>query len=456
MIIVFYNIKEMNLKNKTVLVIGLARSGKSAIELLDILGADIILSEAKKIESKEDLDFLNKHNVKIIDQDNEIFKLDYDLIIKNPGVPPYGELVNKLKEKNIAIITEIELAYMVSKKQHYIAITGSNGKTTSTSLTYEILKEKYHDKALLGGNIGTPLCELVTKYDLINNEGYYIALEISNHQLVDIDTFKPDVSTIINLSPDHLETMLTLENYYWSKTLVYKNQDKNDYFLLNEDDEEVKNYLNKYHCNANIKTFSLENDTCDIYLKENNIYLDNQLLMPINEIKIKGQHNIQNVLVCALATYLVGVDIKTIRKAINNFNGVEHRLEFVREVNGVSYYNDSKATNVDASITALKAFDKNVILLVGGHEKGLDVKPMRKYLTCVKQVIGFGLSGKRIASDLVDNPIIVNDLKEAINISKDIASKGDIVLLSPTTSSYDQYKNYEERGKDFKNLVHNL
>ena len=178
--------------------------------------------------------------------------------------------------------------------------------------------------------------------------------------------------------------------------------------------------------------------------------------MPINEIKIKGQHNIQNVLVCALATYLVGVDIKTIRKAINNFNGVEHRLEFVREVNGVSYYNDSKATNVDASITALKAFDKNVILLVGGHEKGLDVKPMKQYLTCVKQVIGFGLSGKRIASDLVDNPIIVNDLKEAINISKDIASKGDVVLLSPTTSSYDQYKNYEERGKDFKNLVHNL
>ena len=446
----------MNLKDKTVLVIGLARSGKSAIELLDILGANIILSEAKKIESKEDLDFLNKHNVKIIDQDNEIFKLDYDLIIKNPGVPPYGELVNRLKEKNIAIITEIELAYMVSKKQHYIAITGSNGKTTSTSLTYEILKEKYHDKALLGGNIGTPLCELVTKYDLINNDGYYIALEISNHQLVDIDTFKPDVSTIINLSPDHLETMLTLENYYWSKTLVYKNQDNNDYFLLNEDDEEVKNYLNKYPCNANIKTFSLNNDTCDIYLKENNIYLDNQLLMPINEIKIKGQHNIQNVLVCALATYLVGVDIKTIRKAINNFNGVEHRLEFVREVNGVSYYNDSKATNVDASITALKAFDKNVILLVGGHEKGLDVKPMKKYLTCVKQVIGFGLSGKRIASDLVDNPIIVNDLKEAINISKDIASKGDVVLLSPTTSSYDQYKNFEERGKDFKNLVHNL
>lgn len=451
-----YNVKDMMMTNKTVLVIGLARSGKATIELLDILKANIILSEAKEITNKEDIEFLKKHNVRITDQNDEIFKLDYDLIIKNPGVPPYSELVKRLKEKNVPIITEIELAYLVSKKQHYLAITGTNGKTTCTALTYEILKAQYDDKALVGGNIGTPLSELVLENDLLNNEDYYISLEISNHQLVDIDTFRPEIATIINLGPDHLETMLTLDNYYKSKIRIYENMKNDDTFLINIDDEIIKEYLDKYPLNCQSLTYSLFDEKADVYLKDNKIYLMHQELMDTKDIKIKGRHNIQNILVSSLFGYKAGVSFENIKKAITNFKGVEHRLEFVRNIDGVDYYNDSKGTNVDATITALKAFDENIILLVGGYEKGLDVSPMKEYLKCVKQVIGFGASGKRIANDLVADPIVVSNLKEAILKAKEISTSGDTVLLSPTTSSYDQYKNFEERGRDFKKIVNEL
>ena len=444
----------MNYKNKKVLVIGLARSGKAAIRLLNKLGADIYLSERKE-PSKEDLSFLDEYKVTVYNQDMSVFEKDYDLVIKNPGVPPVSPIVKRLNERNIPIITEIELAYSVSKPQHYIAITGTNGKTTTTTLVYEILKVAYKDKALVGGNIGTPLCELVLNHNLMEEEGYYISLEISNHQLVDIDSFRPEVSTIINLGPDHLETMGSLEAYYKSKTEVYRNQKDNDLFLMNIDDELVKEYTNKYPVKCNVSTFSTS-DEADAYLKDNNLYINDSLLISRDKIKIVGIHNIQNILVSALACLKVGVSKDIIASVIENFAGVEHRIEFVREVNGVRYYNDSKGTNVDATITAMKAFVSNVILLVGGYEKGLDVKPMIPYLSSVKQIIGFGASGKRIAFDLVNNPIVVGDLIEAINEANKIATKGDIVLLSPTTSSYDQYSGYEERGRHFKQIVNSL
>ena len=445
----------MNYKNKKVLVIGLARSGKAAIRLLNKLGAQIYLSERNE-PSKQELEFLEANNVTVYNQDMSVFEKDYDLVVKNPGVPPVSPIVKRLKERNIPIITEIELAYSVSKPQHYIAITGTNGKTTTTTLVYEILKTAYKDKALVGGNIGTPLCELVLDNNLMEEDGFYISLEISNHQLVDIVDFRPEVSTIINLGPDHLETMGSLEAYYKSKTEVYRNQRDDDLFLMNIDDELVKEYTKKYPTNCNIKTFSIEAKKADAYLQDNNIFVDDELLFSKDIVKIVGNHNIQNILVSILACLKVGVTKEDIVKTIENFNGVEHRIEFVRDINGVKYYNDSKGTNVDATITALKAFDSNVILLVGGYEKGLDVKPMVPYMKVCKKVIGYGLSGNRIANDLVDNPIVVNDLKQAIDEANKIAKTGDVILLSPTTSSYDQYSGYEERGRHFKQIVNSL
>ena len=444
-----------NYKDKKVLVIGLARSGMAAIKVLDKLGAKISLSEVK-VPTLQEKKILDDLNVEILNQDMSVFEKDFDLVVKNPGVSPTGPIVKRLNERHIPIITEIELAYQVSKPQHYIAITGTNGKTTTTTLVYEILKQAFKDKALVGGNIGTPLCELVLEHNLMENEGYYISLEISNHQLVDIDRFRPEISTIINLTPDHLETMGSLENYYKSKTEVYRNMKDDDIFIFNADDNNIEEYSKKYPINCKIQNFSLESKNTFAHLDDGYIVINNEKVLPLESIKLVGKHNIQNVIISVMACKALNISNEDINIAVSNFNGVEHRIEFVREINGVKYYNDSKGTNTDATITAIKAFDDNIILLVGGYEKGLSMDEMKKYMKPVKQVIGYGVAGKRIASDLVDNPIIVTTLDEAVNTAYQLAKSGDIVLLSPTTSSYDQYKNYEERGKHFKSLVSKL
>ena len=446
----------MEILNKKVLVIGLARSGMAAIKLLKKVGVkDITLSEMKTPNEKE-LEILKSLDVDIKNQDMSVFEADYDLVIKNPGVAPISPIVTRLKQRNIPIITEIELAYQLAKPQHYVAITGTNGKTTTTTIIYELLKKAFKDKAHVGGNIGTPLCELVLENNLLEEANHYISLEISNHQLVDIIDFKPEISTIINLTPDHLATMGSLDAYYKSKTEVYRNCDINDTFIYNNDDPILKEYAEKYPIKANIQSFSLENTDAYAYQKDGYLYVNNEKVLPIDCIKIVGKHNIQNILISIMVAKKLSITNEDIVDVIANFSGVEHRIEFVREINGIKYYNDSKGTNTDATITALKAFDKNVILLVGGFEKGLDMSEMRMHLGCVKKIIGFGAAGKRIAFDLSDDSFVVTTLNEAIEKANTIAKSGDIILLSPTTSSFDQYSGYEERGRHFKQIVNSL
>ena len=442
-------------KNKKVLVAGLAKSGMSAIELLHRCGAVITATEKRSLDQIKELDYLHSLGVEVLPQTMEVFEGDYDLVVKNPAVPPVSKEVQRLKERGIPVITEIELAYTLAKPQHYCAITGTNGKTTTTQLTYEILHAFYGDKALVGGNIGTPLCQLVLDHDLLHNEGNYISLEISNHQLVDIDTFRPEASVILNLTPDHIATMGSLENYYRSKTLIYKNAGEEDIFLYNLDDPLIEEYTEKHPFRAKKVTFSLEKEA-DGCLKGEKLYLYGEELMPVSEVRIVGKHNLQNILVSSLLAYHMGVDRKTIRETVAAFQGVEHRIEFVRELDGVRYYNDSKATNTDATITALKAFDPNVILLVGGSDKGLSMDDVRKNMKCVKQVIGFGAAGKRLAADLDPSAPVVKDLSEAVKLAHELSVPGDTVLLSPTTASFDQYSGYEERGRHFKKLVSEL
>ena len=445
----------MEYRNKKVLVIGLARSGMAAIKVLHQLGAQIYLSE-RKAPSENEIKELEEMGVTIYDQDMSVFEKDYDLVIKNPGVPPVSPIVKRLNERNIRIITEIELAFDVSARQHYIAITGTNGKTTTTTIVYELLKKAFKEKALVGGNIGTPLCELVLDHDLMHQEGYYISLEISNHQLVDIDRFRPQIATIINLTPDHLETMGSLDAYYKSKTEVYRNMREDDVFIINGDDATLKDYLLRYPPACKTVDISLKNKDSYSYIEDGFMYVNHEKVLPLDKIHLVGKHNRQNIIIAITAAKLLGISNEDIIETIDSFKGVEHRIEYVRTLDGVSYYNDSKGTNTDATITALDSFEKGVILLVGGYEKGLDMSEMRKHLTCVKQIIGFGASGKRIASDLWQEPIIVSDLVQAVNEAKKIAQSGDIVLLSPTTSSFDQYSGYEERGRHFKSIVNAL
>ncbi|MBD8961027.1 MAG: UDP-N-acetylmuramoyl-L-alanine--D-glutamate ligase [Ruminococcaceae bacterium] len=447
----------MDLSGKKVLVVGLARSGMAAIRVLKKLGAEVTLSESKKKDDIKEIGFLNENNVEIVGQDMAVFERDFDFVVKNPGVPYRSPMMQKLQERNIPVITEIELAYQVAKPQHYIAITGTNGKTTTSTLTYEILRRAFPGKAHLCGNIGIPLCEIVMENGLMEEGGHYIALEISNFQLVNIDKFRPDVATIINLTPDHIDFMGSLDNYYKSKTEVYRNMAGNDVFLLNADDPVVKEYTDRYPVKCAKESFSTDSQSADCIAKDGYLEIKGEKIIPLNAIKIVGKHNLQNVMIAVSAAKAIGISNDVILDAVSSFKGVEHRIEFVREINGVKYYNDSKGTNTDATITALKAFDRGVILLVGGFEKGLPMDEMKKHLGCVKKIIGFGACGARLVHDLVgEDGIVVTTLDEAVAEANKIAESGDTVLLSPTTSSFDQYTCFEERGDHFKKIINAL
>ena len=447
----------MDLSGKKVLVVGLARSGMAAIRVLKKLGAEVTLSESKKKDDIKEIGFLNENNVEIVGQDMAVFERDFDFVVKNPGVPYRSPMMQKLQERNIPVITEIELAYQVAKPQHYIAITGTNGKTTTATLTYEILRRAFPGKAHLCGNIGIPLCEIVMENGLMEEGGHYIALEISNFQLVNIDKFRPEVATIINLTPDHIDFMGSLDNYYKSKTEVYRNMAGNDVFLLNADDPVVKEYTDRYPVKCAKESFSTDSQSADCIAKDGYLEIKGEKIIPLNAIKIVGKHNLQNVMIAVSAAKAIGISNDVILDAVSSFKGVEHRIEFVREIDGVKYYNDSKGTNTDATITALKAFDRGVILLVGGFEKGLPMDEMKKHLGCVKKIIGFGACGARLVHDLVgEDGIVVTTLDEAVAEANKIAESGDTVLLSPTTSSFDQYTCFEERGDHFKKIINAL
>ncbi len=444
-------------KNKKVLVLGLARSGMAAVRLLHKLGAVITVSESKPLSDIKELPELEKMGVRVVNQEKEVFEEDYFLAVKNPGINGKLWFVKRLRERGISVITEIELAFRVSAPQHFVAITGSNGKTTTSTLVYEIIKKQYPEKTLLCGNIGIALCEMVLEYDLINNEGYYIVLEISNFQLVDIVDFRPEVSVIINLAADHLDFMGTEDAYYRSKLRVYENMKDNDTFLYNVDDELIKNYEKEVTVGCKKLTYSLFDNTADLFADKENVYYKGEKIFPVSDIKVVGRHNVQNVLVGVGAALCLGVSQPNIRQAISDFKGVEHRIEFVREKDGVRYYNDSKGTNVDATVTALRAFSVPVILLAGGHEKGLDLSPLKPLLSGVKLLVAYGECGERIFGELdVCERALVNNLEEALKKAVSVAENGDVVLLSPTTSSYDQYSCFEERGEHFKSLVNSL
>ena len=447
----------MDLNNKHVLVIGLARSGMAAIRLLHRLGAKITLSESKPKDQLKELPLLEEMGVEIVGQDMPVFERPYDLCVKNPGVPYRAPFILKLEAQGISIITEIELAYLTARPQKYLAITGTNGKTTTTTLLYEILAAAFPGRAHVAGNIGIPMCEVVMNENLLEEEGHYIALEISNKQLVNIDQFRPDAATILNLTPDHLDFAPPLDDYYKSKTELYRNMKAGDLFVINADDPVLAEYLDRYPLHCDTQTFSLDRTDTDDYVKDGSLYIAGQPVLPLSAIRLPGKHNLQNIMAAVALARFAGVSSQVITDVISHFSGVEHRIEFVRELDGVKYYNDSKGTNTDATVTALKAFDRGVILLLGGFEKGLAMDDVKAHLGCVKQVIGFGACGPRLVKETVgESGIVVTTLDEAVAEAARIAKAGDTVLLSPSTSSFDQYSCFEERGLHFKKLVNAL
>lgn len=429
-----------------VLVIGCAKSGLWVSKLLNREGYEVTITDKKEIKEKEELEALG---VKVYDNGHPEFLMntEWDFVVKNPGIPYSNPFVHYFTEKNVPLYTEIEIAIRYAKNFSYGAITGTNGKTTTTTMLYEILKKKY--LAFASGNIGTALSDTVYHY---GDKEAKISLEISALQLVGCPSFHPVASVIMNLTPDHLDFFDTLDDYYNAKCLVYRNQTEDDWFLKNLDDKEVMARCTNVPCR--VVTFSLY-QKADLMVDGEWVTLFGEKMFRKDDLKVVGMHNVQNAMVAAAMAYKMGVDQATIRETLQNFEAIEHRIEYVKTVKGVKYYNDSKGTNVDSTVMALRAFDQPVILLAGGHDKKTGFADLYNYTDKMKYLITFGETKEEL-SHLKKDSIIVENMKEALEKAYELAKEGDIVLLSPACSSYDQFKNFEERGRIFKDYVRQL
>ena len=432
---------------KKVLVVGYARSGKFVSLLLQKQGYQVTVTDIVAIPEKEALE---NQGIFVYEKEHPDFLVheDWDFVVKNPGIPYHAPFVAKLVAEGQRIITEIEVASWFASNYEYAAITGTNGKTTTTAILGALLQTQYKE-AYVAGNIGVPLSELVVEKGNISAK---VAVEISGFQLLGVEEFHPSVTTIMNLTPDHLDYFSSLEDYYQTKTLVYHNQREEDWFILNCDDPMVVAYCKNIPCK--VIRFSLQ-EKLDLYLENNQIMLFETCLFEKSDLKIVGQHNLVNAMFAAAMAYKMGVTPENIRRGIQEFMGVEHRIEYVRTVNGIDFYNDSKATNVDSTIVAVQAFEKPLILLAGGYDKKTGFTDLVPYLARLKKLIVFGATKNQFQA-LREDCIVVDNLEEAIACAYQEAVAGDVILLSPACASYDQYPNFEVRGKQFKEIVAKL
>lgn len=459
---------EKNLLNKKVTVIGAARSGIGASLLASRKGAKVLLSEngSPKL-SDEILNQFKSLNVELEFGGHTDKVFDCDFMITSPGVPVKSEVLMKAITKGIQIYSELEFASWFAKGR-IIAITGTNGKTTTTALIHHILKNAGF-KTLIGGNIGEAFSNIVEQTD----DQTISVLEVSSYQLDLSDSFHPDVAMILNITPDHLDRYDNdFSRYISSKFRITKNLDEGDLFIYNKDDESiVKNLSRGKFLVQSFSAFDTSFATAflfdgKIYVRESdNIDLPEasaeklNLVIDVNKMLIKGIHNYYNAMAAILATKFVGCDLKKISEGLSTFRGVEHRLEFVRIINGVTYINDSKATNVRSTYYALKSYDSNIILILGGREKDNNYDEIRDLVKeRVKIIFAFGESRDKIKNYFKEiKPVIVcNTLDEVVNETIKTAVAGDIVLFSPACKSFDQFIDFEHRGKTFKELVNRL
>ena len=452
----------MDLKNKNVLLVGLAKTGVSTIKKLNKLGANIIVNDIKPKEKLEGIieEIDNLDNIEYVLGKHLENIENIDLTIVSPGVPLDLPFIEKIKSEGIKIIGEVELAYKLSKNPTFIGITGTNGKTTTTSLVGEMFKKANKDTYIVG-NIGNPVIDTVD----LTNENSYLVTELSSFQLESIEDFKPKVSTIINITEDHLNRHHTMENYINAKARVFKNQDKADFTILNYDDSIVRD-LGK-NSNGNVLYFSIKEEVKQgAYLDKNNnivIKVDGKELVLMNksELSLPGNHNLENAMSAILMAYVLNIDTDVIIDTLRTFKGVEHRLEFVTNKDGIMFVNDSKGTNPDSTIKAITSYEKPIVLIAGGYEKQSDFTEMIKYATKnVKALVLLGQTADKIATTAkehgIDNISKVEDMEAAVKKAYEIAESGDVVLLSPACASWDMYPNFEARGLDFKENIYNL
>lgn len=440
-------------KNKKILVLGMARSGYEVSKLLSKYNNEIIITDRKEQDSTH-IDELNKLGVKFILSEDPIDLIDksYDLVIKNPGIRYDHPLILKAIDLNIKVVNEVEVAYHFLPSDAYIiAVTGSNGKTTTTTLCYEFVKEMGLN-VHLGGNIGYPLSQIVNDV----KSGDIVVLEISAQQLHDCYDFNPNVSILTNLTEVHTDFFGTHENYVNHKLRIFMNHNENSIAVLN------KSNLEEYNSTKNIKSKKIyfsSKEEAEACIKNNSIYYNDEKVIDLSDIKLKGMHNYENIMCAIIATKELNISNETIKTVLKNFNGVEHRVEYVKTVNGIDFYNDSKATNVKSTEIALNAFKNPTILIMGGLDRKHSFEDLSDDLDNVELVVCYGETKNRIKEfcDKYNKKcIIVDNLIEAVKISYENAKEGYTVLLSPACASWDQFESFEIRGNLFKDEVNKL
>src|SRR5271166_5635411 len=447
----------MELKDKRALVVGLGKSGVASALFLKAHGAKVTVSDTKSgDELRNEIPVLLDHGITVeTGGPGERTFRGQDLIVVSPGVPVDAPALVQARSMGEAVIGEVELAAQFLPGP-IVAITGSNGKTTTTTLTGEILTAS-GVPTLVGGNIGTPAISLVDRAQLETA----IVLEISSFQLETIQTFRPKVAVILNVTPDHLDRHRTFETYVNAKARVFENQTGDDFAVLNEDDLTCVSLASRTQ--ARVFWFSRQKEVKQgAWVREGDIVFrdgsQQRVIMLASEIPLKGAHNLENVLAAVCAGALMGCAPEKIRQAVREFKAVEHRLEFVATVGGVDYYNDSKATNVDATIKALESFPANIHLILGGKDKGSDYSVLNDLLRQrVKRVYTIGAAAEKIEAQIAPVKLVhAETLENAIRKANAVAQLGDVVLLAPACASFDQFKSYEHRGQVFKDVVRGL
>ena len=441
-------------ENKKVLVLGLAKSGESAARLLDKLGAIVTVNDGKPFEENPAAQSLLEDGIKVVTGGHPLELLDeeFALMVKNPGISYSNPMIEKALAKGLPVLTEVELAYLVSEAP-IVGITGSNGKTTTTTMIGEVLTAAGKN-GLLSGNIGYPasqVAQTATDKDTL-------VMELSSFQLMGIQEFHPEIAVITNLMPTHIDYHGSFEAYVEAKWNIQSNMTAADYLVLNFNQELAKELATK--TNATVVPFSTLEKVDGVYLEGGYLYFRGEKVMAADEIGVPGSHNVENALATIAVAKLRGVDNETIKETLSAFGGVKHRLQFVDEIKGVKFYNDSKSTNILATQKALSGFDNSkVILIAGGLDRGNEFDELVPDITGLKKMVILGQSAERVkrAADKAGVAYVdATDIADATRKAYELAEEGDVVLLSPANASWDMYANFEVRGDLFIDTVAEL
>ncbi|WP_043933422.1 UDP-N-acetylmuramoyl-L-alanine--D-glutamate ligase [Bacillus sp. EB01] len=442
-------------KHKKILVLGLAKSGVSAADLLHRLGAFVTVNDFKPLSENSEARGLLEQGIKVIcgSHPAELMDEGFELVVKNPGIPYSNPLVKKAVEMGIPVITEVELAYQISEAP-FIGITGTNGKTTTTTLIFDMLNEGDR-RPLIAGNIGTVASGVAQEAEKSNT----IVIELSSFQLMGIDEFKPKIAVLTNLYDAHLDYHGTRAEYISAKANITRNQDEADYFIYNADQEDVAAIARLSR--ARLVPFSATTDLGEgAYQSDGWLCFEGEKIILREEVVLPGAHNLENILSAIAAAKLSGTSNEAIRKVLTTFTGVRHRLQFVAEKDGRKFYNDSKATNILATTKALEAFEGSVVLLAGGLDRGNEFDELIPALKNVRTLVTFGQTAgkleKAASAAGIKTVIRADNVEGAVPVAFQHSEPGDVILLSPACASWDQYKTFEVRGDMFIEAVHKL